>query len=242
MYAKIFRQIYEGSLCTRGPWQALVTFQQFLILSDRFGVVDMTAEAISRISTIPLDIIKVGITSLEQEDNESRNPSLDGKRIIRLAEHRDWGWQIVNYQEFAKIRSAEERREYQRRYKQEQRKKEKESKVSTPVNNVNPINPSTQLNSNNKDSCASYDARFIEFWNAYPRKKSKGTAWKAWQRLRPDEALIISINTGLLRSKASVDWKSENGKFIPYPASWLNAHGWEDEVAPKRDTGFASAW
>lgn len=241
MYAKIFRQIYEGSLCTRGPWQALVTFQQFLILSDRFGVVDMTAEAISRISTIPIDIIKVGITSLEQEDDDSRNPSLNGKRIVRLAAHRDWGWQIVNYQEFAKIRSAEERREYQRKYKQEQRKKQKESTVSIGVNIVNPINPSTHTQLNNP-SRASYDALFVGFWNAYPRKKSKGQAWKSWQRLKPDHDLNASILAGLSRAIASSDWKRENGRFIPHPATWLNARGWEDEADQRKASGFASAW
>ena len=30
MYVKIFSQIYDGTLCTKGPWQALVTFQQLL--------------------------------------------------------------------------------------------------------------------------------------------------------------------------------------------------------------------
>lgn len=239
MYAKIFRQIYEGSLCTRGPWQALVTFQQFLILSDRFGVVDMTAEAISRISTIPLDIIKVGITALEQEDDDSRNPSLNGKRIVRLAAHRDWGWQIVNYQEFAKIRSAEERREYQRKYKQEQRKKQKESTLSTDVNIVNPINPSTHTQLN-KPSRASNDARFSEFWNAYPRKKSKGAALKAWKRIAPNHDLAEQIIGAIQAAKASEDWRRENGRFIPYPATWLNARGWEDEA--DRHSRFEAAW
>ena len=25
-------------------------------------------------------------------------------------------------------------------------------------------------------------------------------------------------------------WKKDNGKYIPYPSSWLNAKGWEDEI------------
>jgi uncharacterized protein YdaU (DUF1376 family) len=80
-------------------------------------------------------------------------------------------------------------------------------------------------------SCASYDARFLEFWSHYPRKKSKGQAWKAWQRLRPNADLEQQIADGLNRAKSSPDWKRDNGKFIPHPATWLNARGWEDEVA-----------
>ena len=53
MYVKVFSSMYHGSLATVGPWEALVTFQQLLILSDRLGTVDMTAEVISRISTVP---------------------------------------------------------------------------------------------------------------------------------------------------------------------------------------------
>ena len=56
--------MYHGSLATVGPWEALVTFQQFLILSDRLGTVDMTAEVIARITTVPLEIITKGIAVL----------------------------------------------------------------------------------------------------------------------------------------------------------------------------------
>ena len=30
--------------------------------------------------------------------------------------------------------------------------------------------------------------------------------------------------------KTTWDWQKKNGQFIPYPATWLNAEGWEDEV------------
>lgn len=122
MFGKVFASMYDGTLATRGPWQALVTFQQFIVLSDRAGIVDMTAEAISRRTTIPLDIINIGITALEQPDSESRSPALDGRRITRLDPERSWGWQIVNYDKYRKIRSADERREYMANLMRERRK------------------------------------------------------------------------------------------------------------------------
>ena len=110
MYGKLFVQMYDGTLGTDGPWQALVAFQQMIILADKEGVVDMTAEAIARRTTIPADIIKIGITTLEQADPHSRSPEEDGRRIIRLSDDREWGWRIVNYTHYRNIRSQEERR------------------------------------------------------------------------------------------------------------------------------------
>lgn len=142
MYGKLFAQMYDGTLGTEGPWQALVTFQQLIILADREGVVDMTAEAIARRTTIPQDIIKIGIETLEKPDQHSRTPDEEGRRILRLSDDRDWGWRIVNYIHYRNIRSQEERREYMRNY---QRKRRAAGKgVNTPVNNVSNVNQSSK--------------------------------------------------------------------------------------------------
>lgn len=119
MFAKIFTSIYDGSLGTRGPWEALITFQQMLILADRFGDVDMTAEVIAKRTLIPIEIINKGIEHLAKPDPESRNPKEDGRRIVPISQTRAWGWHIVNYTSYAAIRSAEERREYKAAYYRE---------------------------------------------------------------------------------------------------------------------------
>jgi hypothetical protein len=116
MYAKVFAQIYDGTLCTRGPWQALVTFQQLLVLADPDGNVDMTAAAIARRTTIPLEIIEAGIVALLEADPESRTPTEGGRRILPLSEGRSWGWHIVNYKHYRELKREEDRREYHREY------------------------------------------------------------------------------------------------------------------------------
>jgi uncharacterized phage protein (TIGR02220 family) len=121
VYGKLFEQMFDGTLATKGPWQALVTFQQLIILADRNGDVDMTPEAISRRTTIPLEIIRQGLSALEQPDKDSRSPALEGRRIVRLSEDRAWGWNIVNYTHYRAIRSQEERREYMRNYQRQRR-------------------------------------------------------------------------------------------------------------------------
>lgn len=71
---------------------------------------------------------------------------------------------------------------------------------------------------------------FAEFWSAYPRKKNKGDAEKAWRSLKPDGEMVALILAAVALGKSGNEWQKDGGQFIPYPASWLRARGWEDEV------------
>ena len=72
---------------------------------------------------------------------------------------------------------------------------------------------------------------FEQFWQSYPKKKSKDAALKAFKKRNPDDTLFEEIMTGLEKAKQSSDWLKEGGRFIPHPATWLNAGGWMDEEA-----------
>lgn len=133
MYGKLFAQMYDGTLATKGPWQALATFQQLIILADKHGTVDMTAEAIARRTTFPLEVIRLGLSELEKPDPDSRTPDEEGRRIVRLSDHRPWGWRIVNHSHYRKIRSEDDRREYHKLYQRERRAKNVEA-VNSDVN------------------------------------------------------------------------------------------------------------
>lgn len=69
---------------------------------------------------------------------------------------------------------------------------------------------------------------FDEFWSQFPKKKSKGAAAKAWAKLRCN-SILPKILAGLRLAKASHDWTKDGGQYIPNPATWLNATGWEDD-------------
>lgn len=109
MYAKVFSQIYDSSIVERP--EVRFTFMDFLILADLNGVVDMTHQAIARRTNRPIELIRETITILEATDLNSRDASQDGRRIERLDEHRNWGWQILNYKKYREIRSREDQRE-----------------------------------------------------------------------------------------------------------------------------------
>lgn len=138
--------MYDGSIY--GKWQAIVTFQQMIALADKEGVVDMTAAALSARTSIPLEIIEKGISDLESPDSMSRTPDEDGRRIVLLDEHRPWGWRITNYQKYREIRTAEERREYHRKYwhkrklnKTQQTQPIVEAEVEVKANKTNMSSP-----------------------------------------------------------------------------------------------------
>jgi hypothetical protein len=83
---------------------------------------------------------------------------------------------------------------------------------------------------------------FAVFWEAYPLKKARQDAVKAWAKLSPDPDLWQSIGGAVGRQKRSDAWRKDGGKFIPHAATWLNGRRWEDqEAAPEADDQFAGA-
>lgn len=142
MYGKIFRQIYASTLAAN--WKAMVTFQQFIVLADADGVVDFPPEVIHRTTGIPLDIIEEGIVYLEKTDPQSRSPAEEGRRIVRLDEHRSWGWQIVNFQYYKNLASAEQVREGNRRRQKTFKERHKSNGSVTPDNANNATQTHTQ--------------------------------------------------------------------------------------------------
>lgn len=69
---------------------------------------------------------------------------------------------------------------------------------------------------------------FAKFWAAYPRKLAKADARLAWGKMGC-EAFTEKILAALSNAKTSHDWRKEGGSFIPFPATWLNREGWEDD-------------
>jgi len=84
------------------------------------------------------------------------------------------------------------------------------------------------------------DGRFDTFWSDYPKKASKGQAEKAFIKINPDDDLLAEILAGIARAKRTDKWRKDAGQFIPNPATWLNARGWEDECAETSDSPILS--
>ena len=108
---------------------------------------------------------------------------------------------------------------------------------AAPEPSIEPsIEPSLSLARPSADAAASAESilsraqedAFAAFWSAYPKKRGKLDAKRAWKARKPPLQKVLNTLAGL---SASHEWRKDNGQFIPYPASWLNAGGWDDEPA-----------
>lgn len=70
---------------------------------------------------------------------------------------------------------------------------------------------------------------FNEFWSLYPRRVSKRTAQKAWDKEAKQTAPEV-ILSGLRRQLPYL--QSRDAQFIPHASTWLNQARWEDETQP----------
>ena len=86
---------------------------------------------------------------------------------------------------------------------------------------------------NSPSSANGLDDGFGQFWAAYPKKKGKPLARKAYAKAMRETSLPV-ILAALSKQKQLADWKKEKGRYIPEPASWLNAGRWDDEIEGAR--------
>jgi hypothetical protein len=74
-----------------------------------------------------------------------------------------------------------------------------------------------------------YSDEFEAFWSAYPNRKGKAAAWKAWQKLPPDDRQSATQDVPR-RLALDRQWKRSGGEFIPHGSTYLNQRGWEDDI------------
>lgn len=98
--------------------------------ADASGWVDIHPRAIAEEVGLTIEQVQAAIRELESPDPESRSPEQEGKRIVRMDEHRAWGWIVVNYGKYRAIRSEEDRREQNRLAQQRFREARNKSKPS----------------------------------------------------------------------------------------------------------------
>jgi len=240
MYAKVYAQIFDSSL--RDKWQAWVVFVAMLALADADDELDMTLEALAARTGLPGSIVSEGVAWLEKPDPFSRSPEAEGRRIVRLDDHRAWGWKIVNRAKYKRLRDNTERREYFRVQKQAKRADVHHSPpVSTFVHQCPPQAVcSMQLGIESEPLPKSERPKkqpkedpegFQRFWDAYKnsfgRRTEKPAAAAEWKRQRCED-IADQVLQALERYKQTREWAEG---FMPYPARWLKRRLWDDDSA-----------
>lgn len=71
---------------------------------------------------------------------------------------------------------------------------------------------------------------FKRFWNSYPRKvgKDKVESWFKRNKSKITEEFINDLVEAINLQQTSKEWSDP--KYIPYPLTWLNRGGWNDQL------------
>ncbi len=71
MFAKVFEQIFTSSISRNHVVRHV--FMDLLVLADRDGNVDMTLDAIARVTNVPLETVTYAVGELAKPDEDSRS-------------------------------------------------------------------------------------------------------------------------------------------------------------------------
>jgi hypothetical protein len=104
----------------------------------------------------------------------------------------------------------------------------------TPSKQLNPSKENPPKGGQKKGNDFPSDA--FECWYAvYPRKQARGTAEQAFAKVRRDgQVTFTALMAGTERYRAN---PPNDPKFIPLPATWLNAGRWADEPHAEGSNG-----
>ena len=75
------------------------------------------------------------------------------------------------------------------------------------------------------------DQEAFEVWyKAYPKKRARGDAIKAWNQTKKDRPALEEMLKVLAAQCQMEEWRKASGQFIPYPATYLRGQYFFDEV------------
>jgi uncharacterized protein YdaU (DUF1376 family) len=151
-------------------------------------------------------VTRVMAKFVKGDDGNLRNQRLEGER--------------EKQRNFSASRSANAQKRY--------------SKCTASASPVQCTDPALQSSSSSSDNTPivpkGTGVGFDAFWAAYPKKKAKGAALKAWAKIKGVHELLPQILESVRQQTGSPEWQKECGRYIPHPATWLNGQGWSDEV------------
>ena len=105
----------------------------------------------------------------------------------------------------------------------ERKKQGGNGNVTLQKRKCNAIDTDTDTDTDNKKPI---NEDFERFYSAYPKKKSRIDAEKAWKKVKPPIEYVLKA---LEWQKLSAQWIKNKGEYIPYPASYINSGGWMNE-------------
>lgn len=236
-YTKLFGSILDSTVWEL-PHTTVRVWFTLMAMADRHGEVQASIPGLAHRSRVTLEETEKALNAFLSPDKYSRTPDQDGRRIEPV----DGGWRLINHGKYTRMMSEEDRRargaERQARYVESKKRQQASASVSSVSKRQNDdtqtqtyTQTKTQTDPEQILALASLGvprlpAGFAEFWAAYPRKTKRGAALKAWNAQKPPLSEVLKA---LGWQREQEDWTKERGKYVPYPASYLNAQQWLDE-------------
>ncbi len=111
--------------------QALATISQYVIANKSLdGTVELNPRVLATLIGCTLEDVQHAIAYLSSPDPESRNPTHEGKRLLKVGQYL---YDVVSHEVYSALKNSEELKAYNRKMKAESRAK---NKASLHVNTV----------------------------------------------------------------------------------------------------------
>lgn len=189
------------------------------------------------------DWIKAQVFPYEEVDTRRLLDELSklGKLVLFTADDGKEYWWIKNFFKYQRVDRPSKAKypEYKGEIAEKESKLDEGSKSTRTEVKLSKEKRSKNTHTSTDVDDEYDDPRFAFFWKEYPKKVGKGAAWKSWKKIKNlTDAKARKICETLRLYKASKDWKKEDGKYVPNPATFLNQKRYDDEPqVGKLDTG-----
>lgn len=234
MYAKIYASMFKGTLYGKpGP---LLVWCYMLANKDKGGFVDEHPEVIAGATGLELEEVRKAIAFLEAPDPDSRTPDLEGCRLERIDDHRDWGWRIVNSQKYKEMRDSEDRLRQNREAQARVRDRKAASANSQPhVSHSQPRSAHTKAEAKAEKEEDLVTETWLKgfddhIWPAWPKKRKRQQALKSWMRLKPQDdehgKMICHAIYAFVEQYIAENPADTGFRFLPDLSTWLNQGRW----------------
>lgn len=255
-YTKLFSSIVTSTIWTEDAVTCKV-WVTMLAIANKHGEVQASIPGLARVAGVTLEETESALAKFLSPDKYSRTPDDEGRRIEPL----DGGWLLLNHAKYRAMASKDEeitanaKRQAAFRERAKRNAKVTASNETVTVNRdiaeaeaeaeVEAESESEALLSPTLPQTANpsgfggdeKEITFLRFWTAYPKRKGKADALKAWKKKKLDAKIEIILEA-IRRLKTDDQWTKDGGRFIPHPARWINSGGWEDETffSQKKET------
>jgi hypothetical protein len=226
-YTKLHSTILDSSIWAESMATRLVWITM-LAMADQNGIVQASVGGLARRANVTREECDEALRVFLGPDPDSRDGTT-GERIEKVP----GGWLVLNH---ANYRDKQTREQEQTAARVARHRAKLASVTGNDVTDGNAPKrrtASASLHSGaaapSERGSAEGDAGFDAFWEAFAYKKAKPNALKAWAKITPDAELLAKIVAAATAYRTSIADKS----YQAYPATWLNARRWEDEIIPR---------